>query len=181
MMNLREKYKKEIVPKLKEKFGYKNVMQAPKIEKVVINVGFGRQAKDKVLVDSIIDTLTKISGQRPVSTKAKKAIASFKIRNGMVIGACVTLRGTRMYDFVDKLINVTLPRVRDFRGISAKSMDEKGNITIGFKEHICFPEISADEIENIFGLEVCIHSTAKTSAEGLELLKLFGFPFKDNK
>jgi large subunit ribosomal protein L5 len=177
-MRLKEYYKKEIVPKLKESGGYKNELAVPKITKVVINVGFGRKSQEKAFVESVIESLTRIAGQKPVQTKAKKAISSFKIRQGMVIGACVTLRGQRMYDFIEKLINITFPRVRDFRGISEKSVDKQGNMTVGFKEHLAFPEIKGDEVENVFGLEVCLATTAKTREEGLELFKLLGFPFK---
>jgi len=179
-MKLQEKYKKEIVPKLKEKFGYKNNMSVPKLTKVVVNVGFGRHAKEKAHIDSVIAGLTRISGQKPIQTKAKKAISAFKIRDGMIIGACVTLRGARMYDFVDKLVNITFPRVRDFRGISDKGVDKKGNLTIGFREHLPFPEIKADEVENVFGLEICLATTAKEREEGREFFRLLGIPFKTN-
>ncbi|HOZ56073.1 MAG: 50S ribosomal protein L5 [Parcubacteria group bacterium ADurb.Bin316] len=179
-MKLQEKYKKEIGPKLKEKFGYKNIMATPKLDKIVVNVGFGRHVKEKAHIDSVIAGLTRITGQKPIQTKAKKAISAFKIKDGMIIGACVTLRGARMYDFVNKLINVTFPRVRDFRGISDKGVDRKGNLTIGFREHLPFPEIKADEVENIFGLEICLATTAKTREEGLEFFRLLGIPFKTN-
>jgi len=179
-MKLQEKYKKEIVPKMKEKFGYKNNMAVPKLTKVVINVGFGRQAKEKAHIDSVITGLTRITGQKPIQTKAKKAISAFKIRDGMIIGACVTLRGARMYDFLDKLINITFPRVRDFRGITDKGIDRRGNMTIGFREHLPFPEIKADEVENIFCLEICLATTANSREEGLEFFRLLGIPFKTN-
>jgi large subunit ribosomal protein L5 len=177
-MTLQEKYKKEIVPKLKEKFGYKNNLMAPKIKKVVLNVGVGRQAKEQAFVDAVFKNLQKISGQKPIFTKAKKAISAFKSREGMVIGVAVTLRGKRMYDFLNKLINSSFPRVRDFRGISDKQIDRNGNLTIGFKEHMAFPEIKAEEADVIHGLEVCIATSAKTRDEGLELFRLLGFPFK---
>lgn len=177
-MNIQEKYKKETIPALKEKFGYKNVLEAPRLIKVVLNVGFGKHAKEKAYIDNIVKALTKISGQKPVLTKARKSISSFKIREGMFIGSSVTLRDKRMYDFVDKLVNVSFPRVRDFRGISLKSVDRQGNLTLGFKEHLSFPEIKADEIDNVFGLEVCLSTSAKTKEEGEELFKLMGFPFK---
>lgn len=180
-MRLKEKYTKEIVPKLKEKFGYKNNLAVPKLEKVVVNVGFGRHAKEKAYIDNVVDALARITGQRPVLTKAKKSISSFKIRQGMTIGAKVTLRGQRMYDFVEKLIHISFPRIRDFRGISEKSVDPSGNLTVGFREHLAFPEIKADEVENVFGLEVCLVTTAKTREEGLELFRLLGFPFKKQK
>ena len=177
-MRLNEIYKKEITKKLKEKFGYKNVMQIPKLEKVVLNVGFGRHTKEKAYIDAIVRGLTAISGQKPVLTKAKKSISAFKIRQGMILGAAVKLRGQRMYDFVDKLVNVTYPRVRDFRGISETHVDNVGNMTVGFKEHSPFPEINVEDVENVFGLEVCLATTAKTHEEGLELFRLLGFPFK---
>ncbi|MCD4761735.1 50S ribosomal protein L5 [bacterium] len=183
-MKLQEKYKKQIIPELKKKFDYKNDMEAPRIKKIVLNVGFGRHVKEKAYISAVIDSLTRISGQKPVFTKARKSISSFKIREGMKIGASVILRGHRMYDFLDKLINVSFPRIRDFRGLDEKSVDRNGNYTIGFKEHLAFPEIKADEVDNIFGLEVCIATSAKTKEEGLELFKFFGFPFKkkeDNK
>jgi large subunit ribosomal protein L5 len=177
-MKLQEKYKKVIMPELKKKFGYKNNMETPKLMKAVINVGFGRHVKEKAYIDNIVDSLARVTGQKPILTKAKKSVSAFKIRQGMVIGACVTLRGKRMYDFMEKLINVSFPRVRDFRGISDKIIDRTGNITIGFKEHLAFPEIRNDEVENVFGLEICISSTAKNKAEGLEFYRLLGFPFK---
>lgn len=177
-MELQEIYKKNIASKLKEQFGYKNNLEAPRLKKVVINVGFGRRMKEKAFIDAVAAGLTRLSGQKPILTKAKKSISSFKIREGNVIGACVTLRGARMYDFVHKLINITFPRVRDFRGINEKGVDRTGNLTIGIREHIAFPEISADEVENVFGLEVCLASSAKTKAEGLAFYKLIGFPFK---
>lgn len=177
-MNIQEKYKKEIVPALKEKFGYKNSLEVPKLVKVVLNVGFGKHAKEKVYIENVVKALTKISGQKPVLAKARKSISSFKIREGMIIGSSVILRGARMYDFIEKLINVSFPRVRDFRGINIKSIDDQGNLTIGFKEHLSFPEIHPDEIDNSFGLEVCLSTSAKTKKEGEELFTLMGFPFK---
>jgi large subunit ribosomal protein L5 len=153
-------------------------MQAPKLNKVVLNVGFGRHVKEKAYVANVVKSLEKISGQKPVLTKARQSIATFKIREGMVIGASVAMRGTRMYDFVEKLVNISFPRIRDFRGISAKSVDRAGNLTIGFKEHIAFPEIGVDDLDNLFGLEVCLATSAKTRDEGFELFKLMGFPFK---
>ncbi len=177
-MRLQEKYKKEILAKLKEKFGYKNDLQAPRLDKVVINVGVGKHSKEKAYIDNVVDGLSRITGQKPILTKAKKAVSAFKIRQGMVVGAAVTLRGKRMYDFTDKLINVSFPRVRDFRGISEKQVDRSGNLTIGFREHLAFPEIKAEKVDNIHGLEVSIATTAKTREEGLELFKLMGFPFK---
>lgn len=177
-MKLKEKYQKTIVPNLKEKFGFKNNMLVPRLIKVVINVGFGQHNKEKEFIAGVAKALTKIAGQKPVFTAAKKSISAFKIREGLVIGAKVTLRGQRMYDFVDKLVGITFPRVRDFRGISEKSIDREGNLTVGFKDYSCFPEIQAEEVDNTFGLEVCLSTTAKNKAAGLELFRLIGFPFK---
>ncbi len=177
-MRLKDQYKKEIAKKLQEKYSYSNVFEIPKISKVVINVGMGRHSKEKLYIDNVVNSLTAIAGQKPVLTKAKKSISSFKIRQGMIVGACVTLRGQRMYDFLEKLVNATFPRVRDFRGISENNVDRSGNLNIGFKEHVCFTEIKDGQVDNIFGLEVTIVSTAKNHEEGFELFKLFGFPFK---
>lgn len=177
-MRLKEKYKKEIVPKLKEKFGYSNERNVPSLEKVVLNVGCGRFSKEKEYLSNIERSLTKISGQKIVFTKAKKSISAFKIREGMTVGAMATLRGERMYDFVEKLVNITFPRVRDFRGISDKSIDNKGNLTIGLKDYSCFPEIKAEDVDKIFGLEVSISTSANNYEEGLEFFRLLGFPFK---
>jgi len=177
-MRLKEKYQKEIVKQLKEKFGYKNDMLVPRITKVVLNVGFGAHTKEKEYLKNVTDGLTSISGQKAVPTLSKKSISAFKIREGMTIGSKVTLRGARMYDFVEKLVGITFPRVRDFRGISEKGIDNKGNMTIGFKEHVAFPEIRVEDINNVYGLEVCLSTTAKTKEEGLELFQAFGFPFK---
>ncbi|MDO9399253.1 MAG: 50S ribosomal protein L5 [bacterium] len=176
-MNLKEKYKKEIAPKMKEKFGYKNNLSIPKLSKVVLNVGVGRNAKDKNFVDKVANGLACITGQRPVLVKAKKSISAFKVREGMIIGVMVTLRNKRMYDFIDKLVNITFPRIRDFRGISQKQIDQRGNLSVGFKENLAFPEIKVDEIDNLYGVEVCISTTAKTNEEGRTLFKLMGFPF----
>lgn len=177
-MKLQDKYKKEIVPELKKKFGYKNIFQIPKMEKVVINVGVGRNTKDKGFVENVENTLTRITGQKPVLNKAKKSISAFKIREGMVVGVSVVLRRKKMYDFVEKLINISFPRIRDFRGISETIIDAQGNLNIGFKEHLSFPEIKADEVENVHGLEVTVVTNAKSEEEGLELFRLLGFPFK---
>jgi large subunit ribosomal protein L5 len=181
MNRLKEKYKKEIIPAIKELFSYDNNMAVPKIEKVVINIGTGHALKDAKFNEVFQNSLKRITGQKPVSTTAKKSISNFKIRQGLVVGMVVTLRGKRMYDFLDKLINVTLPRVRDFRGLDDKSVDSKGNLNLGFNEHICFPEIKSDEVEKIHGLQVSITTTAKSKEEGLELFRLFGFPFKKEK
>ena len=180
-MSLKEKYQKEIVPALKKDLGLDNNMLVPRITKVVINVGFGRHFKEKEYIADIERSLTEIAGQKPVMTKAKKSISAFKIRDGLVIGAKVDLRGRRMYDFVDKLVNITFPRVRDFRGITAKSIDRAGNIAIGFKDHTAFPEIKVEKINNTFGLEVCITTNAKNKEEGLALFTALGFPFKKNE
>jgi large subunit ribosomal protein L5 len=181
-MRLKEKYQKKIVLALKEKFGLKNSMLAPHLEKVTINVGCGHQAKNKEYLTTIAEGLAKISGQRPVYTLAKKSVSAFKIREGMTVGAKVTLRGQRMYDFVDKLVNITFPRVRDFRGLNTKTVDGSGNMTIGFKDQSPFPEIKVEDMDNPFGLEVCLSTSAVNREEGLELFSLLGFPFKkENK
>jgi large subunit ribosomal protein L5 len=177
-MRLQEKYKKETIPLLEKKLGYKNVMSVPKIEKVVINVGLGKALQDAKYLEVMENVLTRISGQRPVKTRAKKSISNFKIREGMAIGLKVTLRGSKMWDFVEKLVHVALPRVRDFHGLEAESFDGKGNYNIGFKEYIAFPEIGADEVEKLHGLEMVIVTSAKTDEEGQELLTALGFPFK---
>jgi len=177
-MRLKEKYKKDIVKSLSEKFSYDNRFLIPRLEKVVLNVGFGHHFKEKEYIASVEKGLTKLGGQKIVFTKAKKSISAFKIREGLVIGAKVSLRGDRMYDFVDKLVNITFPRVRDFRGISEKAVDRNGNLTVGFKEYVCFPEIHVEDIDHVFGLEVCLATSAKNREEGLELFRLIGFPFK---
>ena len=184
---LAEKYKSEVIPEMMKKFGYKNKMAVPKIDKVVVNTGFGRQISDKTteeqkkIVDSILEDLTFICGQKAIKTSAKKSIASFKIRQGMPVGAMVTLRGKKMTDFLERLIHVVLPRTRDFRGIERKSVDKEGNLTIAIKEQIAFPEILPERAKSIFGLEVTIVTTAKKREEGLELLKLLGFPIKGSE
>ena len=178
IMRLKEKYQKEIIPKLQETFGYKNERNVPRLEKVVLNVGFGRFSKEKEYLANVERGLIRISGQKVVFTKAKKSISAFKIREGMTIGAMVTMRDHRMYDFVEKLVNIAFPRVRDFRGISDKNVDNMGNITIGIKDYSCFPEIKAEEIDTVYGLEICIATSAKNREEGLELFRQFGFPFK---
>ncbi|MBD3310912.1 MAG: 50S ribosomal protein L5 [Candidatus Magasanikbacteria bacterium] len=175
---LYKEYKKNIVPALIKEYGYKNAMEVPKLEKVVVNVGYGRHVKDKAYVDNVEETIKLITGQKPIHNKAKKSISNFKIREGMNVGASVTLRGKKMYDFVDKLVSVTLPRVRDFRGINPKSFDEQGNYTIGFKENIAFPEIDTDAVDNIHGLEVVVCTSAENKKEAKTLLEKLGFPFK---
>ena len=174
---LKEKYKAEIIPSLKEKFQYKSVMQVPKVSKISINKGIGDAVGDKKLVDTGIEELTTISGQKAVPTKAKKSISNFKLREEMPIGARVTLRGNKMYEFMDRLRAVALPRVRDFRGISEKGFDGRGNYTLGVKEQIIFPEISIDKVNRINGMNITIVTTADTDEESYELLKAFGLPF----
>lgn len=178
MLKIKEKFNKEVVPSLKEKFGYKNAFAIPRIEKVIVNVGTGKGLQDAKFNEVVEATLQRITGQKPVKTAAKKSISNFKIREGLVVGMMTTLRGQRMYDFLEKLVNVTLPRIRDFRGLSEKSVDPQGNLTIGFKEHIAFPEIKSDEVEKIHGLQVTVVTSAKSREEGLELFKLLGFPFQ---
>lgn len=178
MNNLKKFYQDKVVAALTEKFGYGNKMAVPTVEKIVLNVGVGKGLKEKDYVENVENTLKRITGQKAVRTKAKKSIASFKIREGMVVGVKVTLRGKRMWDFLEKLIHVTLPRERDFRGISANSFDGKGNYALGFKEYIAFPEIKPDEVEQLHGLEVVVTTSATTDDEGRELLTLLGMPFK---
>ncbi|MFK5954473.1 MAG: 50S ribosomal protein L5 [Desulfobacterium sp.] len=176
---LKEKYEKEMVPALTKAFDYQNRMQVPGLEKIVLNIGLGEAIKNVKLLDSAAADLTLIAGQKPVITKAKKSIAAFKLREGQPIGCMVTLRREKMYDFLEKLVNITLPRVRDFRGISGKAFDGRGNYSLGIKEHIIFPEIDYDNTDTIKGLNITIVTTAKTDKEGKELLTLFGMPFKN--
>ncbi len=178
---LKEKYEKEIVPALMEKFHYKSVMQVPKILKIAVNKGIGSAVADKKLVDTGIEELTMITGQRAVKTIAKNSISNFKLREGMPIGARVTLRGDKMYEFLDRLMNVALPRVRDFRGISDKGFDGRGNYTLGVKEQIIFPEISIDKISKISGMNITFVTNAHSDEESYELLRAFGLPFANNK
>lgn len=177
-VRLKDKYTKEVVPALRKKFGYKNIMSVPKIVKVTLNVGINSRNTDSGLLDAVESTLSRITGQKPVRCKSKKAISAFKVKENMVVGVMVTLRGAMMYDFLDKLVNVSLPRIRDFRGISLKNIDKQGNLSIGFKEHIVFPEIKSDEIERIHGLQINITTTAGSYAVGEELFKLLGFPMQ---
>ncbi|GBC62655.1 50S ribosomal protein L5 [Desulfonema ishimotonii] len=179
MSQLKEMYEKDIVPKLIDRFNYKNIMQVPKLEKIVLNMGLGEAIHNVKLIDSAADEMMMIAGQRPVVTRAKKSIAAFKLREGMPIGCRVTLRHTRMFDFLNKLVNSALPRVRDFRGISGKAFDGRGNYSLGIREHIIFPEIDYDKIDNIKGMNVTIVTTAQTDEEGEALLRLFGMPFKN--
>ena len=174
---LKEKYTKEIVPALKEKFQYSSVMQVPKIEKICINKGIGAAVADKKMIDVGLEEITTISGQKAVSTKSKKDISNFKLRANLPIGVKVTLRGTRMFEFMDRLMNVALPRVRDFKGVSDKGFDGRGNYTLGVKEQIIFPEISIDKVSKINGMDITFVTSAKTDAESYELLKAFGMPF----
>jgi large subunit ribosomal protein L5 len=175
---LKEHYTKQVVPALKKEFGYKNPMAVPKIEKVSLNIGLGEASGNSKLMDGAVAELASISGQRPVVTRAKKSIAAFKLREGMAIGCMVTLRGNQMYEFLDRLMNVALPRVRDFRGVSPKSFDGRGNYTLGLKDQLIFPEIDYNKVEKVKGMNVCITTTAKTDAEGLALLKQLGMPFR---
>jgi large subunit ribosomal protein L5 len=179
MSSLKEYYEKEVVPKLFEKFQYGNVMQVPRLEKVVLNMGLGEAIHNIKLIDSAAEELKLISGQKPVVTRAKRSIAAFKLREGMPIGCKVTLRKAKMYDFFNKLVNVALARVRDFRGISPKAFDGQGNYSLGIKEHIIFPEIDYDKIDKIKGMNVTVVTTAETDDEGRELLKLMGMPFRN--
>ena len=178
MNRLQEQYNKKIAPALMEKYGYKNVMEVPHIQKVMINVGVGKFLKDGKFMDSIKKDLAAIAGQAPVETKARKSIAGFKIRENQVVGMAVTIRGERMYDFLDKLISIALPRVKDFRGVKPDGFDGNGNYHLGLREHIVFPEISAEALEHIFGLQVSIITSAKEDAPARELLKMMNFPFK---
>ncbi len=177
MARLKERYQSEITPLMQEKFAYKSVMEIPKFEKVVINIGLGEAVVNTKVLDSAVEELTLISGQKPVITKAKRSIAGFKLREGMPIGAKVTLRGKKMYEFIDKMVNVVLPRVRDFRGVSPKSFDGRGNYSLGLREQLIFPEIDYDKVDKVRGMEVVFVTTAKTDEEGRELLRLSGMPF----
>ena len=178
MPRLKDKYDKEVVSLLNEKFAYKNVMEIPKIVKVVVNMGVGDAVADPKMLDVAANDLLQITGQKPLITRAKKSIAAFKLREGLPIGCKVTLRGDRMYYFLDKLFNVSLPRIRDFRGISTNGFDGRGNYTLGLKEQLIFPEISIDKVDKVRGMDITVVTTAKTDAEGLELLRAMGMPFK---
>lgn len=175
---LKEKYEKEVIPALMEQFQYSNVMEVPKVDKIVINMGIGEAKDNQKLLDGAVRELELISGQKPVTTKARKSIANFKLREDMKIGTKVTLRGERMYDFLDKLMNISLPRVRDFRGVNPSSFDGRGNYALGIKEQLIFPEIEYDDVENIRGMDVVIVTTANTDEEGKAFLSLMGMPFK---
>jgi large subunit ribosomal protein L5 len=177
-MTLKERYQKEAIPALKEQFGYNNPMSVPRINKVSVNVGLGSNFKDSRYLEVVEDVLTRITGQKPVKNRARKSISNFRIREGHIIGMSVTLRGERMYQFLDKLVSVTLPRVRDFQGLRPKSVDHQGNIAIGFKDYLAFPEIRSDEVEILHGLEVSVATSATSREEGQALFAALGFPFK---
>lgn len=178
MARLKEQYVNEIAPALNKKFGYKSVMQIPKLDKIVINVGAGEAKDNAKVIDSISGDLAKITGQKPIVCRAKKSVANFKLREGMPIGVKVTLRGDKMWEFMDRLFNIALPRVRDFRGINPNSFDGRGNYSLGIKEQLIFPEIEYDKIDKVRGMDVCFVTTANTDEEGRELLKLMGAPFE---
>jgi len=178
MNRLKEKYTNEVVPSLMEKFEYSSIMQAPKVDKIVINMGVGDAVQNSKALDAAVEELTIITGQKPVVTKAKKSIAGFRLREGMPIGAKVTLRGERMYEFLDKLISISLPRVRDFRGVSKKAFDGRGNYTLGVKEQLIFPEIDYDKVSKVRGMDIVIVTTANSDEEARELLTQFGMPFQ---
>jgi large subunit ribosomal protein L5 len=175
---LKELYAKTVIPALTKEFGYKNTMAVPKVIKITLNIGMGEATQNAKLLDSAVTELTAIAGQRPVITKARKSIAAFKLREGMPIGCTVTLRGERMFEFLDRLVNVSLPRVRDFRGVSSKSFDGRGNYTLGMKDQLIFPEIDYNKVDKLKGMNICITTTAKSDAEGLALLKHMGMPFR---
>ncbi|WP_018131292.1 50S ribosomal protein L5 [Effusibacillus pohliae] len=180
MARLQERFKNEVIPALMQKFNYKNVMQVPKVEKIVVNVGLGEAIQNPKALDATVEDIQQITGQKPVITRAKKSIAGFKLREGMPIGVKVTLRGERMYHFMDKLFNVALPRVRDFRGVSPKAFDGRGNYTLGLKEQLIFPEIDYDKIDKVRGMDVVFVTTAKTDEEARELLAQLGMPFSQS-
>lgn len=178
MARLREHYKDTVVPALMKEFNYRNVMAVPKLAKVTINIGLGEATQNPKLMDGAVNELSQIAGQKPVVTKARKSIAAFKLREGMTIGCMVTLRGDRMFEFLDRLVNVALPRVRDFRGVSTKSFDGRGNYTLGIKDQLLFPEIDYNKVEKSKGMNICITTTANTDAEGIALLRHMGMPFR---
>jgi len=179
MARLKEKYLKEVVPSLKKEFGYRNDLQVPHVDKIVVNIGLGEAIQNIKALDNAVAELALISGQKPIITKAKRSISNFKLRSGMPIGCCVTLRRERMYEFLDRLLNVTLPRVRDFRGVPGKSFDGRGNYSLGIREQIIFPEINYDKIEKIRGMNITIVTTARTDEEAKALLKHLGMPFRN--
>jgi large subunit ribosomal protein L5 len=179
MSRLRDRYVKEVIPSLKKEYSYKNVMAVPKLKKIVVNMGVGEAIQNAKLLDAASDELSLITGQRPIVTRAKKSIASFKLRKGMAIGCSVTLRGERMYEFFDRLVNVALPRVRDFRGLSTKSFDGRGNYTLGLKDQLIFPEIDYAKVSKVKGMNVCLVTTAGSDDEARTLLRLLGLPFRN--
>ncbi|MFU8857759.1 MAG: 50S ribosomal protein L5 [Deferrisomatales bacterium] len=179
MARLRERYRKEIVPQMTKTFQYGNVMQVPRLEKIVVNVGAGEAKDNAKLMDQLVEDLARITGQRPIVTRAKRSIANFHLREGQPVGCKVTLRGVRMYEFLDRMVSVALPRVRDFKGVSGKGFDGRGNYTLGIHEHIIFPEIDLEKVEKVKGMNVCITTTAGTDEEGKALLRLFGMPFRN--
>ena len=181
MSRLLEQYNNEIKKDLKSKLGFKNIFEVPKIKKIILNMGIGEGKEDSKLIEKAVEDLTLISGQKAVKTKSKKAIAGFKIRTGMPLGAKVTLRNKIMYEFLDRLVNIAIPRIRDFRGLNNKSFDGKGNFSMGIKEHVIFPEINFDKVEKIRGMDITICTSAKNNKEALELLKSFNMPFKENQ
>jgi large subunit ribosomal protein L5 len=178
LSRFKEKYERDAIPSLKSKFGYSNVMQVPQIKKVVINMGVGDATSDAKAMDAAVVDMTAISGQKPVVTKAKKSIAAFKVREGAPIGCMVTLRGQRMYDFLDKLFNVSLPRIRDFKGVSPKAFDGRGNYTLGIRDQLIYPEINYDKVDKVRGMDIAIVTSARNDEEAFELLKLMGMPFR---
>jgi len=180
MSRLKDRYAKEVVPALRKQFGYKNPMAVPKVEKVVINMGLGEATQNVKIVDTGVDELGRVTGQKPVVTRAKKSIAQFKVRQGMPIGAMVTLRGERMYEFLDRLISIALPRVRDFKGVSARGFDGRGNYTLGLKDQLIFPEIDYLKVDKARGMNISVVTTAKTDEEARTLLKLLGMPFRQS-
>jgi len=179
MTRLKEIYLRDVVPELKKKFGYQNIMEVPRLEKITLNMGLGEAVQNVKILDSAVDELSLVAGQKAVITKARRSIATFKLREGMPIGAMVTLRRDRMYEFLDKLVSIALPRVRDFRGVSGKAFDGRGNYALGIREQIIFPEINFDKIDKIKGFNIAIVTNAKTDEEGKELLRLLGMPFRN--
>lgn len=176
---LKERYRNDTVPKLREKFQYRNIMEVPRLEKVVMNVRVGQAVQDPRLVDKVVEEVTVISGQRPVVTRARRSIAAFKLRQGMPIGVKVTLRGDRMYEFVDKLFNIALPRIKDFKGISERALDGRGNLNLGIREQLVFPEIEYDKVDKIRGMDITVVTTARTDEQARELLRLMGLPLRE--
>lgn len=179
VLRLKEKYNREVIPALEKKFGYRNVMQVPRLVKVVINMGRGEATQDIKVLDRAVSELSFITGQKPIITRAKKSISNFKLRKGVPIGCKVTLRGARMYEFLDRFINIALPRIRDFRGVTSRSFDGRGNYNLGIREQIIFPEIDYDKIDKIRGMDIAVITTARTDEEARELLRLLGMPFRD--